>query len=177
LWDERVIRGKIVPFASFTHARAETLIAGAFVLLAFFVMYEGARLGPGWGDSGPQSGFFPFSLAVLTLIGAVAILVQTFLAALRRLPSSPFIEDREEIVELMRVGLPIAVAIATVPVLGLYLMAAIYMALFAWWHGRFRWYTSLFSGAIFSAAVFALLSKGFRIPMPQSIWYGTYVPF
>ena len=35
-----------------------------FLLLGIFVIREGIRLGPGWGDTGPQPGFFTFSHAV-----------------------------------------------------------------------------------------------------------------
>jgi putative tricarboxylic transport membrane protein len=165
-----------MPFARLTLARVETIAALAFLILALFILYEGMKLGPGWGDSGPQSGFFPFSLAVLVLIGAVVILGQCLLARIRGEASQPFIEDPEEIRELARVGLPMAGAIASIPVLGLYLMSAIYMWLFAWWHGKFRWYTALFAGVVFSAATYLLLAWGFRILMPMSVWRGTFLP-
>jgi hypothetical protein len=160
-----------------THARADLCIAGVFVVLAVLVIREGIRLGPGWGDSGPDPGFFPFSLAVLMLLGGAAILVRGLVPATRGSESEPFFEHRDETSELLRVGLPIAVAIATVPVLGLYLMAAFYTWMFAWWHGRFRWHTSLAAGIILPVVIYLVLREGFRIPMPYSIWYGSYLPF
>lgn len=166
-----------MPFAKLTQARADAVVAVAFVVISAFVIYEGVKLGPGWGDSGPEPGFFPFALAVLMLIGGVAVLVQEFVRALQRHGSKPFFEHRDETAELLRVGLPIAAAIATVPVLGLYIMAALYTWLFAWWHGRFRWHTSVIAGVTLPVVIYLVLREGFRIPMPYSVWYGVYLPF
>jgi putative tricarboxylic transport membrane protein len=166
-----------MPFANVTYARAEVATAAAFVMIAAFAAWEGIGLGPGWGENGPEPGFFPFALATIMGLGGLALLVRHLVPALRASASSPFMEDRLEAVELTRVGLPILAAFAAVPLLGLYITAALYVWLFAWWHGRFRWYTSLAAGLVTSVVLFALLSQGFRIPMPQSIWYGTHLPF
>lgn len=151
----------------FTLARVDAIAGGAFVAMAAFLIYEGVKLGPGWGDSGPDPGFFPFVLAVLMGIGGAVACFQ----AINNVSRTAFFEDPEEVAELSRVGLPIIAAIAAVPWLGLYLMTAVYTWLFSWWHGQFRWYGGLIAGVIFGALCFLLLNVGFRLSMPQSIWY------
>lgn len=138
-----------------------------FLLLGIFVIREGIRLGPGWGDSGPQPGFFPFSLAILMSIGALGV----FLTALKIRETRPFFEALEEIVDLLKVGIPAAIAIIVIPWLGLYLTAGIYVAAFSKWYGRFRWYEALASGVGVSVVLYLLLRYGFNIPMPMSLWY------
>src|SRR5690606_1542388 len=137
---------------------------------AVFIMFEGVRLGPGWGESGPLAGFFPFSLAVLIFLGGIAIAIEWTLQMRRGLGSEAFFQEREEVTELFRVGIPIAMAIASVPVLGLYLMTAAYTTLFATWHGRFRWYSALLAGILIPLVMYLVLDWGLRIPMPRSIW-------
>jgi putative tricarboxylic transport membrane protein len=159
-------------FPKLTIARTEVLVAVAFVLASVFIMFEGVRLGPGWGDSGPQAGFFPFSLATLIFLGGVAIAIEWTVQLRRGLGSEAFFQEREEVTELFRVGIPIAMAIASVPVLGLYLMTAVYTTLFGMWHGRFRWYSALLAGILIPLVMYLVLDWGLRIPMPRSIWYG-----
>jgi putative tricarboxylic transport membrane protein len=163
-------------FPKLTLARTEVLVAVAFVLASVFIMFEGVRLGPGWGDSGPQAGFFPFSLATLILLGAIAIVIEWTVQMRRGVGGERFFEDREEVTELFRVGIPIAIAIATVPILGLYLMTASYLFLFGMWHGRFRWYGALAGAIIIPAVMYLVLDWGLRIPMPRSIWFSPGFP-
>jgi len=39
----------------------ELLVALGFMVLAAVVMWDSRRIGAGWADDGPQSGYFPFS--------------------------------------------------------------------------------------------------------------------
>lgn len=157
---------------SFTIARADLVASAAFFVIGAILAFEGVRLGAGWGDNGPDAGFFPFWLAIVMTLGGLFSGLQAYLSHDRQ----PFFEYRAEVVELVRVGLPLAAAIAMVPILGLYLVTAIYLGLFAWWYGQFRWHTSLLTGGIAAALIYLVLTRGFRLPMPQSIWYGPGFP-
>ena len=44
---------------------ADLVTALVLMLLGGVVLFDALRLGIGWGTDGPQSGFFPFWLAVL----------------------------------------------------------------------------------------------------------------
>lgn len=138
-----------------------------FLGLGLFVIREGIRLGPGWGDTGPQAGFFPFSLAILMSLGAVGVL----LGALRIRGSRPFFEALEEMADLLKVGMPAAIAISVIPWLGLYITAGLYVAGFTKWYGRFRWWEALAAGVGVPVVLYVLLRYGFNIPMPMSLWY------
>lgn len=151
---------------------AEAAAGLAFVGLAAFVMREGLRLGAGWDDSGPEPGFFPFSLAVVMGIGGAAAVLQGL-----RTTARPFFEDRQEVVDLLRVGVPMALAIVSVSFLGFYIMSAAYIAFFAWWYGRYRWPAALASGLVAAVVLYAGLERGFRILLPRSAWYGSLLPF
>lgn len=147
--------------------RSVDLAASVFFLaLAVLVIFEGVRLGAGWDERGPQAGFFPFWLAVLMAFGAAA----AFLQALRRRFDTAFFEQREEIVELAKVGLPLALAIIVIPWTGLYVATFLYVWLFAWWYGSFRWWTMLAGALLFTGVLYFTLTS-MRIPMPHSMFY------
>jgi putative tricarboxylic transport membrane protein len=150
-------------------------IATNVVILLFsaFVMWEGLKLGAGWGDAGPKPGFFPFYLTLFMMLGAGGALVQAW----RSTDAQPFFEDRQEIIDLLKVGVPAALAIAFVPVLGLYVTTALYVGLFGYWYGRFTWYWSLLAGIAVPLVLYVMLRIGFNILMPTSIWNDTLLPF
>lgn len=145
----------------------------AVLLFSALIMMQGVKLGSGWGDSGPDPGFFPFYLTLIMMLGAVGALIQ----ALRSKSTQLFFEDRREIIDLLRVGIPAALAIVCVPVLGLYITTALYVGLFGFWYGRFTWYWSIVAGVVVPLVLFVTLRLGFKIMMPRSIWYDTYLPF
>lgn len=138
-----------------------------FLALAAGVAFEGVRLGAGWDQRGPEPGFFPFWLAILMGFGAAA----SFLQALRSRRTTPFFETRQEVADLLRAGAPLAAAVIAIPWLGLYVTTFVYVWLFAWWYGEFRWWTALLSGLGFAAATYFTLTKGMRISMPLSVFY------
>jgi putative tricarboxylic transport membrane protein len=149
--------------------RAVDAAAGvAFIALAAVVMIEGVRLGAGWDDlSGPRSGFFPFWLAVIMAIGALAALFQ----ALRSRHATPFFEHRQEIVDLAKVGIPLLATVVSIPWVGIYIASFLYVWLFSWWYGGFRWWTGLVSGLIFGVFLWLALARAMRISMPTSMFY------
>lgn len=153
---------------------AEVVVGLGLLAVAGLVMAEGVRLGPGWEDDhGPQPGFFPFSLAVLLAVGALAALIQAVRAGSPR----PFFEERQEVVDLLRVGVPMMAAVVSIVVLGFYIMTFAYLAFFAWWYGRYRWYSAIVSGLVTAWILYLGLERGFRIPLPRSAWYPSLLPF
>jgi hypothetical protein len=55
----------------------ELAVAALFALAGAIVMADSVRVGTGWGDEGPQAGYFPFRIACVLLGGAAVVIVQT----------------------------------------------------------------------------------------------------
>src|SRR5690606_21753386 len=121
--------------------------------LGGLIIYDALRLGPGWGEQGPEPGFFPFTLAMIMTIAAVGV----FLAAWRRPETQPFFEVQEEVTDLLKVGLPILAAIFIMQWAGLYITAGLYTAFFMGWYGKFRWYEALAGGILMPVAMWLAL--------------------
>ena len=144
-------------------------IGATIVLLALggLVFYDAIRRGPGWGESGPQPGFFPFVLTFFMVIGAAGVLVQCVMKPDRR----PFFEAPREIEDLLKVGIPIVIAVLAIRWVGLYVTSGVYLALFMAWYGRFRWYQALAGGILLPGVMWMTLREGFNIAMPMSMFY------
>lgn len=150
-----------------TTNRVDAAASVFFLALAAVVMIEGVRLGAGWDERGPKTGFFPFWLAVLMAVGAVA----TFLQAVRRRQTQPFFEHRQELVDLAKVGIPLLLTVVAIPWAGIYIATWVYVWLFAWWYGGFRWWSALLGGLGFAGVMHLALAKAMKISMPVSIFY------
>jgi putative tricarboxylic transport membrane protein len=162
-----------VKLAQLTTRKAEVAVDLIIVAIAAIVIRETVRLGPGWGPSGPQPGFFPFVCAVVMATFTLAALVQT----LRSPGTSALFDTPDEARELLKVGVPMLAAVASIQVLGFYLMTALYMGLFSAWYGRYRWYVVLAASVLVPVVLFFTFERGFRIALPKSAWYGDLIPF
>jgi putative tricarboxylic transport membrane protein len=151
-----------------THRAVELGAVICFLGLGVVLLSESIELGPGWGESGPEPGFFPFVLTVLLTLGALGVL---YVNVYRRPDLRPFFEVSQEVTDLLRVAVPIGVAVVLVRSLGIYAGSGLYLAFFMAWYGRFRWYQALAGGILLPVIMWLTLREGFNIPMPMSMFY------
>lgn len=138
------------------------------VLLGGLVLYDAMRLGPGWGDSGPLPGFFPFVLTVAMLFGVLGVV---YFNIYRHPDRGTLFEVAQEVADLLKVGAPIVVAVALVRWLGLYLVSGLYLAFFMAWYGGFRWHHAVAGGIALPIVLWLVLRQAFNIPMPMTVFY------
>ena len=151
-----------------THRAVELGAVICLLLLGVVLLSEAIELGPGWGESGPQPGFFPFVLTVLMTLGSLGVL---YVNVYRQPDLRPFFEVSQEVTDLLRVAVPIGVTIVLIRWLGIYAGAGLYLAFFMAWYGRFRWYEALAGGILLPVIMWLTLRVGFNIPMPMSMFY------
>jgi putative tricarboxylic transport membrane protein len=157
--------------------RAGDLVT-AVVLIALggVVIYDAVQLGIGWGQEGPRSGFFPFWLAILLVLFAAAIFVQAW----RRRTTRVFAR-REQLIPVLKVLVPIAAFITVTDPpgppdgLGLYVAAALYIAIYMRWVGRHRWTSVAIVAVAVPVVAFLVFERWFLVPMPKGpleAWLG-----
>jgi hypothetical protein len=151
-----------------TYRQVEIGAVVVFLLLGALVLLDTIRLGPGWGESGPQPGFFPFVMTVLLVLGTLGVI---YVELYRQSDTRPFFEVSEEVADLLKVGIPIVIVAFVIRWLGLYAGAGLYIAFFMAWYGKFRWYSALAGGIILPVVLWLVLREGFNISMPMSVFY------
>ena len=122
----------------------------------------------GWGAAGPGPGFYPFwSAAMMGTAGALILL-----ASIRmRAGGSLFVSSQGPAV-VAKLVVPMIVAVALINWLGLYIVSAGYMAFFARWVGHYRWRMVAALGIGLPLALYFGFERGFRVPLPKSMFYG-----
>lgn len=113
----------------------ELVVALCLLAVAALVIADSIRVGIGWADDGPRSGYFPFWIGLALAGSAASILV----GALRRgrLESGVFAE-REQVAQVASVFVPMVVYVAAIWPLGIYVASAALIAWFMVRHGRYR---------------------------------------
>jgi putative tricarboxylic transport membrane protein len=149
---------------------ADLVTALALIALGVIVIVDALRLGIGWGLEGPQSGFFPFWLAVGMVIAATVILAQT----LRRGPTGTFVTVAR-LRPVLAVLLPATAMVLIMEGLGLYVASALYLAFYMRWVGRHTWPTIVALGVGIPIITFVVFERWFLVPMPKGpleAWLG-----
>jgi len=149
---------------------AELITASVLMLLGGIVIFDAVRLGFRWGADGPQSGFFPFWLALIMVVSCGIIFIQ---AAFDQTHKS-FV-SREQLVPVLKVLLPAAAAVVLMQYVGLYVASAIYMGFYMRWVGRHSWLTVFVLAIGIPVATFLVFEKWFLVPMPKGpleAWLG-----
>ena len=151
--------------------RAANLITAAILAAAgVLVVVDAVRLGTGWGTDGPQSGFFPFWLAVLLIGCCLAIAAQ----AVRLTLPVPFV-TRKALGPVLAVLGPAAGFVVLTQAIGLYVASALYMGFYMRWIGRHSWTAVVALGIGFPVITFLVFEKWFLVPMPKGpleTWLG-----
>jgi putative tricarboxylic transport membrane protein len=146
----------------------DSMTAALLMLLGATVIYDALHLGAGWGSDGPQSGFFPFWLAVLLALVSIILFVQ----GLRIRSEQPFV-TRERFVPVLKVLGPLAgfILITDPPGpwsgLGLYVAAGLYLGFYMRWVGRHDWRTVVALATTVPVITFLIFETWFLVPMPK----------
>ncbi len=141
----------------------ELLVALFLMGLATLVLVDSWRVGVGWADDGPQSGYFPFyiGLALFASSGWTAF------KQLRRWRVVEVFAEREQVKSVLSILLPMTVYVAGVALLGIYVASLLLIAYFMLRHGK--------HGAALTAAVavgvplffYAVFERWFLVPLPK----------
>jgi hypothetical protein len=124
------------------------------------------------GDVGPS--WYPFWSAALMAVAAVWVGLRS--ATVPQSAESPF-AGRESVTSVLKLVIPMAIYAKSFEWLGFYIATGLYMAFFAWYLGRYKWWAILAAGVITPLAVYLLFEVAFRLILPKSFLYDLGFPF
>lgn len=142
----------------------EVAVAVLLQALAVLVVIDSLRVGVGWADDGPRSGYFPFIIGVLLFSSASWILV----AQLRRwrTDASEFAE-RAQLRQVASMAIPITVYVGGIAVAGLYVASFALIAWFMLRHGRYRLPATAAVAIGVPLTAFLVFERWFLVPLPK----------
>jgi hypothetical protein len=142
----------------------ELVVALVFMALASLIMWDNWRIGARWEADGPGAGYFPFRIgAIMFIVSAI-----TFVTHLRdrRAAESSFV-DRSQLKMVLKVLIPTIFFVAIIPLTGIYVASAIFIAFFMFWLGRYRPTLVLMVALGVPAFLFMMFEIWFLVPLPK----------
>ena len=130
--------------------------------LGVITMLGSLRVGIGWGEEGPKSGFFPFWVGLIVVLASVV----NFVRALAISPGKLFAEW-SQLAEVRKVVIPMAIYVSAVPWLGIYLSSALLIAGFMRWLGRYGWPLTLCISVALPILTYVTFERWFLVPLPK----------
>jgi putative tricarboxylic transport membrane protein len=149
---------------------ADIVTASILAMVGGLVLADALRLGIGWGSDGPNSGFFPFWLALIMVLTCAIIIIQES----RKSTDVKFV-TREKIAPVLKVLWPAAAAVILMEWIGLYVASAIYLGFYMRWVGRHSWLAVGILSLGIPVAIFLVFEQWFLVPMPKGpleAWLG-----
>ncbi len=142
----------------------ELIVAAVLMVLAALVIIDSLRVGTGWAEDGPRSGYFPFYIGVLLLLSSGSVLVRQLLKW--RSEDSQFAE-RSQIALVIAVLVPMVVYVGLIALLGIYLASFALIAYFMRRHGRYGWPLTGSVAVGVPLFFFIVFERWFLVPLPK----------
>ena len=146
-------------------ARWPELGVAAFLMaFALAVIADSLRVGIGWADDGPRSGYFPFYIGLL-LLAASAWILASQLWRWRR--ADPAFATRAQLLQVLAVFWPMVVYNGLIFPLGIYLASTVLIAYFMVRYGKYRMAITLPVAIGVPLVFFLVFERWFLVPLPK----------
>lgn len=145
-----------------THRAVELGVAIAMIAFGALVIYGSLKVGIGWGDEGPKSGFFPFYLGLAIIVASIGNLATAFAQD----PYKVFAEW-SQLLQVLSVVIPTAIYVCVIPWAGIYLSSLILIAVFMMWLGKYGPGLSALVSVGTVVAIYLMFEKWFLVPLPK----------
>ena len=141
----------------------EVTLAAVTAAIGAVVTIGALEFGTGWGDGGPQPGYFPFYIGVIVMLASGGVLVEAF-ANRERLRATAFLR-REQGMRIAAFFGPMVGFVLVASLLGLYVALIVYLTATMVVQGHYRLPRAL-AVSVGSAVIFYLIFEvWFRVPL------------
>jgi len=148
-----------------TNRTMNIVVALALMAVAAIVMVSSYNLGAGWARNvGPDSGYFPFYVALIMFCTSAVTVAQNFLSA--HADRSNFIV-RSELVMVLWVLIPTTIFVVLSIYIGIYIPMALFIGFFMMWHGNYSLVKTAPLAIAVPAALFVIFEIWFLVPLPK----------
>lgn len=142
----------------------EVLMAAFLFVVAILVIVDSVRVGTGWADDGPRSGYFPFYIGLM-LAGASGWIILGQLSRWNR--DRTVFAEHEQLRLVMAVFVPMVVYVALIFGIGIYVASALLIGYFMRRYGKYRWVVTLPVAIGVPLFFFLVFERWFLVLLPK----------
>jgi len=150
--------------AAIRHRGAEIIVALALLAFGALIAWESVKIGARWTDEGPQTGYFPFYIALTICIASAWNLVRALL--IRPEGNRTFVEIGQ-LRLVLSVLVPTAIFAVAIKWTGIYVAALLFIGYFMRRLGKYPWWKVVAGGAGTTLVLFLLFEIWFLVPLPK----------
>jgi putative tricarboxylic transport membrane protein len=143
---------------------AEIAVAAAMFAIGALIVVDSLRIGARWGADGPQTGYFPFWVALFVCIASAWNIAAAVLA--KPEANKTFVE-RGQLRLVLAVLVPAAVFVGLVGWIGLYVAGALFIGFFMRWLGHYAWWKVGALSVGVMVVFFLIFERWFLVPLPK----------
>ncbi|MEP7031259.1 MAG: tripartite tricarboxylate transporter TctB family protein [Pseudolabrys sp.] len=147
-------------------------VAVALMAVALVILISSYRLGAGWAkDVGPDSGYFPFYIALFLLIASGVIFVQSLMS---RSAGGGFIAG-SELRMMLSVLIPMSIFVVLSIYIGIYISTFMFICFFMMWLGKYPLFKTVPIAIVVPIVMFVVFEMWFLVPLPKGpfeAWLG-----
>ncbi len=163
------------PESSVASNRTMNIVVSLLLMtVATVVMVSSYRLGAGWAkDVGPDSGYFPFYVALFMFIASGVTLAQNLLS--REPDGGGSFIAHGEMVTVLQVLIPTIIFVVASLYIGIYISMFLFIGFFMTWHGRYPIWKTLPVAILVPVVLFIVFEIWFLVPLPKGpfeYWLG-----
>lgn len=140
----------------------ETVVALFIGALGVVAMIGSLQVGIGWGLEGPKSGFFPFWIGAIVVLASAVNVVRAL-----AIPRTRLFAEWSQLAQVRKVVIPMAIYVALVPWLGIYVSSALLIAGFMRWLGRYGWLLTAVVSIALPVLIYVTFENWFLVPLPK----------
>lgn len=143
---------------------ADITVSILLFAMGLVLAWENWRIGARWSTEGPQSGFFPFYLALMLIAASAWGLL---VAVWNGKGEGKSFVDRDQLKRVMQVLIPTIIYVVALKYCGIYISSAVLVFAFMRFLGDSSWWASILTGCLFSGIIFWLFELQFRVVLPK----------
>ena len=165
-----------------THARtilsrSTFAIATALATMAFggVIAYGALEHSIGWGDRGPETGYFPFRMGVIIMLASLVTLVEAIMQ--RSIEKGEAALTSEQALRVAKFFVPMLAFLAVTSVAGIYVAMVLYLFAVMVWQGGYRFPVAATVSLGTSLSFYGLFERWLLVPLrkgPLEAWLGIY---
>jgi hypothetical protein len=142
----------------------EVAVALFLMAIGLLVVVDSLRVGIGWADDGPRSGYFPFYIGCLLLAASGAVFVHQLVVWAR---DRAVFAERAQVRQVVAVLVPMTVYVGLIHPLGIYVASLLLIAYFMRRYGAYGWGLVGAVSAGVPIVFFLVFERWFLVPLPK----------
>ncbi len=142
----------------------ELAVAVLLMALAMLVIKDSLRVGIGWADDGPRSGYFPFYIGWALLLSSAFVAASTLLRWKRL--TAAFV-GREALSSVFAVFWPTVAYVGLIALAGIYAASVLLIGYFMRRHGKYGWLATAGVSVGVMLVFYVVFERWFLVPLPK----------